>query len=120
MPAGTVEQHVGGKICYLINELSDATEEDDLRQVQDRVDKVGQATHASSSTSSSTSDSGSSGLGTICYADCGPDWDSILLRKCDAATTTVTVTTHAPHGHVRHAFGVATTVSAFTRWLVFA
>jgi hypothetical protein len=40
MPAGTVEQHVGGKICCLINELSDATEENDLRQVQDRVDKV--------------------------------------------------------------------------------
>ncbi|WIA29168.1 hypothetical protein OEZ86_011679 [Tetradesmus obliquus] len=37
---GTVEQHVGGKICCLINELSDATEEDDLRQVQDRVDKI--------------------------------------------------------------------------------
>jgi hypothetical protein len=49
MPAGTVEQHVGGKICCLINELSDATEEDDLRQVQDRVDKVGQPTRSSSS-----------------------------------------------------------------------
>ncbi|KAF6266620.1 hypothetical protein COO60DRAFT_1697167 [Scenedesmus sp. NREL 46B-D3] len=37
---GTVEQHVGGKICCLINELSEATEGDDLRQVQDRVDKI--------------------------------------------------------------------------------
>jgi hypothetical protein len=42
LTAGTVEQHVGGKICCLINELSDATEEEDLRQVQDRVDKVRQ------------------------------------------------------------------------------
>jgi hypothetical protein len=38
--AGTVEQAFGGKICCLINDLSDATEEDDLREIQDRVDKV--------------------------------------------------------------------------------
>lgn len=38
--AGTVEQHIGGKICCLINELSEATEQDDLQQVQDKVDKV--------------------------------------------------------------------------------
>jgi len=37
---GTVEQHFGGKICCLINELSEATEADDLQEVQDRVDKV--------------------------------------------------------------------------------
>lgn len=38
--AGTVEQAFGGKICCLINELSDATEDDDLREIQDKVDKV--------------------------------------------------------------------------------
>lgn len=41
-----MEQHVGGKICCLINELSDATEEllseDGLREMQDRIEKVGQ------------------------------------------------------------------------------
>lgn len=41
--AGTVEQAFGGKICVLINELSDATEDDDLREIQDKVDKVGDA-----------------------------------------------------------------------------
>lgn len=40
---GTVEQAFGGKICCLINELSDATEEDDLREIQDKVDKVNQS-----------------------------------------------------------------------------
>eukprot|EP00877_Chromochloris_zofingiensis_P000067 jgi/Chrzof1/10060/Cz04g25210.t1 len=39
-PVGTVEQHIGGKICHLINQLSDATEEDDLQEVQHKVDKV--------------------------------------------------------------------------------
>jgi hypothetical protein len=38
--AGTIEQAFGGKICCLINELSDATEDDDLREIQDKVDKV--------------------------------------------------------------------------------
>jgi hypothetical protein len=38
--SGSVEQAFGGKICCLINELSEATEDDDLRVVQDRVDKV--------------------------------------------------------------------------------
>jgi len=38
--AGTVEQAFGGKICCLINELSDATEDDDLQEIQNKVDKV--------------------------------------------------------------------------------
>jgi hypothetical protein len=38
--SGSVEQAFGGKICCLINELSEATEDDDLRVIQDRVDKV--------------------------------------------------------------------------------
>ncbi|KAF8072944.1 ATXR2 [Scenedesmus sp. PABB004] len=37
---GTVEQHVGGKLCCLISDLSDAAEEADLREVQERVDKI--------------------------------------------------------------------------------
>jgi hypothetical protein len=38
---GSVEQHFGGKICCLINELSEATEEeDDMQQVQEQIDKV--------------------------------------------------------------------------------
>jgi hypothetical protein len=38
--AGTVEQAFGGKICMLINELSEASEADDLQEIQARVDKV--------------------------------------------------------------------------------